>query len=370
MLRPNRDRVARLAGMSALACIALLAATRANALVIDAGFGSSITAAANAGAIETAIDTAVNAIGSLYSNPGTVSILFTTGPGGFLGQSNEGLDGVSYSNYTSLLAADAAAHPANTTLAAAVANLAYGNDANGSRPIAATTALLRVGLGVTGATPCFNASGAFVSTCGQAYDGVVTLSSTQTLDDTRPVGSGYDAIRVVEHEVDEVLGGGGAGSTLNVIAGYGLDNSSRPLTYYDGPLDLYRYSAPLRPSFSTSSGATAYLSVDGGNTNIVGFNQNPNGDFADFLSTGCPARVQDAFTCAGQAANETVASPEYQMMQAIGYNPVNEPASLTLLGMAVGGLTLVRHRARRPGSTSGRCANQRGAFPPLRSVSL
>jgi hypothetical protein len=90
-------------------------------------------------------------------------------------------------------------------------------------------------------------------------------------------------------------------------------------------LDLYRYSAPHTPSFTASTTATSYFSVDGGVTDIVGFNQNSGlassdyGDFGDFLSsTGCTDHVQDAFTCFGQEANETRSSPEYQMMQAIG----------------------------------------------------
>jgi hypothetical protein len=337
-MKPGREFVGRLAVRSGLTCIAILAAAHAHALTIDAGFESSITSASDATTIETAIDTAVDAIASLYSNPGTVSILFTTAPGNFLGESDSGLNVETYSTYVGQLGADSAANPSNTTLSTAIA----------------TTALLRVALGDTNVTPCFNASGSFVSGCGQTYDGVITLSSTQPLSYTRPVTAGsYDAIRVIEHETDEVLGGGGAGSTLNAVA-----NNSVPLSSFYGPLDLYRYSAPHTPSFTDSTTATSYFSVDGGVTNIVGFNQNQGlsladyGDFGDFLSTtGCPDYVQDAFTCPDQQADETASSPEYQMMEAIGWDggtdPVPEPMPLALLGAAIGGLALARSRPAR-----------------------
>jgi hypothetical protein len=61
--------------------------------------------------------------------------------------------------------------------------------------------------------------------------------------------------------------------------------------------------------------------------------------------------VQDAFTCPDQQADETASSPEYQMMEAIGWDggtdPVPEPMPLALLGAAIGGLALARSRPAR-----------------------
>ena len=66
-------------------------------------------------------------------------------------------------------------------------------------------------------------------------------------------GANYDALRVIEHEIDEVLGVGGAGSLLGTAY----------TANYSGILDLYRYSAPGVASYSTASNATAYYSIDG-----------------------------------------------------------------------------------------------------------
>jgi len=65
------------------------------------------------------------------------------------------------------------------------------------------------------------------------------------------------------------------------------------------------------------------LSINGGSTNIVNFNQNPSGDLGDWASTSCPqARpyVQNAFFCPQQASDIAAASPEGINLDVIGYN--------------------------------------------------
>ena len=89
------------------------------------------------------------------------------------------------------------------------------------------------------------------------------------------------------------------------------------------------------PSFTTDSTKTACLSINGGTSALVQFNQNPGGDFGDFAPAG--ADIQSAFGCCGSIFTYTTASPEYVMMEAIGWDPftatsVPEPASLLLLG--------------------------------------
>ncbi|HTW73269.1 MAG TPA: VPLPA-CTERM sorting domain-containing protein [Acetobacteraceae bacterium] len=160
---------------------------------------------------------------------------------------------------------------------------------------------------------------------------------------------------MIEHEIDEILGGGGQGSTLNSVY------SGDAFAGFVGPLDLYRYTCGSNsPSFTTSSSANACLSVNGGLTDIVQFNQDYQGDYGDFdydssgcpncefpTTSSCPDYVQEAFSCSDQAANETTSSPEYQMMESIGYDPVPEPASAVLLSLGIGGIAVVRRR-RRP----------------------
>src|SRR5262249_19033638 len=77
----------------------------------------------------------------------------------------------------------------------------------------------------------------------------------------------------------------------------------------------------------TSSG-TRYFSINGGATNIVNFNQNPHGDFGDWLSAACPQAhpyVQNAFGCAGQYSDITATSPEGINLDVVGYDLVVAP---------------------------------------------
>jgi hypothetical protein len=128
-----------------------------------------------------------------------------------------------------------------------------------------------------------------------------------------------------------------------------------------GTLDLYRYSAPNTPSFTTSPDATAYFSIDGGMSKIVGFNQQAPDDFGDFGDFGPPttpcsdgtfrgpdAFIQDAsLSCNNQQAEDyTPASPEYTMLLSIGYDPaaVPEPGTLALLGTSLLGFAALCRR--------------------------
>ncbi len=314
---------------------ALALARPAGALVIDPTFDVSVTSNPNAAAIEGAINTAISTIDGLYSNPVDITVKFTynPGPSGDLENTTQSYYGYSYSSYVGALKADAAANPENTVLGTAVANLSAGNGANG-HPMALTgadSALLALyGLASPGAS-----------------DATININSSQTFATSRPVPSNeYDLIGGLEHELDEVLGGGGGGSTLNNCA-----HNAVFCNFY-GPLDLYRYSRPGTGSYTQSSTATSYFSIDGGVTNIEAFNQNPNGDYGDFLNPNLPCTpagspgqlIQYWYSCTGQYEAYTTSSLEFEMMEAIGWDPIPEPGTLALLAAPLFGIGLVLRR--------------------------
>lgn len=338
-IRPSRGSLIAAPGvLVGTALAALLIAGPAHALVINPTFDSSIAGNANAVQIEGAINTAIGTIDGLFSNSVTIPVTFTYNAAGSgnLASSSQLFYQQTYGDYVGLLTADSLANPNNTVLATALANLSHGNDANGgsSMSIAAGQLSMLTGTSLTG-------------------NATINLNSTQPFAFTKPVSnSQFDAIGSLEHELDEILGGGGAGSSMNDC----ITNPGFFCGTY-GPTDLYRYSALNTPSFTTSSGATSYLSVDGGATNIVAFNQNSGGDFGDFAPScgtggGTNELIQNAFNCQGQYEDYTSLSPEFAMLEAIGWAPSNsgtpvpEPSTLALLGASLLGFAALRRWRR------------------------
>jgi hypothetical protein len=277
-------------------------------LIIHATFDSSITSNPNAAAIEAMINQAISIYESLFSDPITIEILFryaTTWPDGAPLSAGGGAGSISglymfpWDTAGYLLRADA--RTSNDILAIASlpvsplsANI-IGTSANGR----AVGAITPQGMFADGTGP------------GGPYDGIVTLNSATPFQFTRPTISGnYDAQQFTEHEIDEVMG---LGSGL----GWDLHGDLRPQ-------DVFSWSSAGVRNF-TSSG-TRYFSIDGGNTNIVNFNQDPSGDFGDWLSTGCAPYVQVAFGCPGQSSDVTATSPEGINLDVIGYDLIALPA--------------------------------------------
>jgi hypothetical protein len=283
--------------------------TTTSGLVINPTFDNSILNDPNSAAIEAAINRAIAILQSLFSDPITVPILFRYSstkpdghpfPSGTLSLSDFVVYSISWDTYINALRADAKTANDATANASLPPNLLSANisvsGANG-RAIGQDT------------PPAMFANG----TVGDAgpYDGIVSLNSTVPFQFTRPPSfSNYDAQRSIEHEIDEVLG---LGSRLP--GGGDLQ-----------PQDLFSWSAPGIRNL-TSSGSR-YFSINSGNTNIVGFNQDTSGDLGDWLSGSCPQAnpyVQNAFGCTDQSSDVTATSPEGISLDVIGYDLVSPP---------------------------------------------
>jgi hypothetical protein len=299
----------------------MTAATEATTgLNINPTFDPSITGNPNAAAIEAMINRAISFHESLFNDPITIQIRFrystigpdgTPLPAGAVAQSVFVLYHVPWNVYIGALRADART----------------GNDnlANASLPGAALSPNIKprsaggraVGLD-TPTAMCANGS-----LCqGGPYDGIVTLNSSVPYQFTRPTNSSHlDAQRSTEHEVDEVIG-----------LGSHLGDNGNDLH----PQDLFSWSSPGVRN-RTSSG-TRYFSINGGVTNIVNFNQNPTGDFGDWLGGTCPQvhpYVQNAFGCTGQSSDIAATSPEGINLDVVGYDLANGPVGTGAASAAV-----------------------------------
>jgi FG-GAP-like repeat len=295
-------------------------------LIINPTFDNSITGNPNAAAIEAMINRAISVHESLFSDPITIQIRFrysTTGPDGTplpaggIAQSVFVIYQIPWSTYINALRADARTSndsAANASLPATALSPNIKPRSAGGRAVGLDTPPAMLPNGTIGQGP---------------YDGIVTLNSSAPYQFTRPPSPGnLDAQRSTEHEVDEVIG-----------LGSRLGHNGNDLH----PQDLFSWSSPGVRNI-TSSGSR-YFSINGGATNIVNFNQNPHGDFGDWLSAACPQAhpyVQNAFGCAGQYSDVTATSPEGINLDVVGYDlvvaptPTPTPAPATAGRAAVG----------------------------------
>lgn len=275
-------------------------------LIINATFDSSITSSPNAVAIQATINQAIAIYQSLFSDPVTVSILFrysSTAPdgtfiSGSIARSNYVYYSIWWSNYINALIAD------GKTVSDSTANSSLPGNAFSTnlRPTSANGRA--IGLN----TPPAMYADATVGSGGR-YDGIVTLNSSASFQFTRPTAAAnYDALRCIEHEIDEVLG----------LGSY-LGTGSSDLR----PEDLFTWAAPGGRGLVVTG--ARYFSIDGGKTNLVSLNQTAPLDYGDWLSGTCPQSnpfVQNAASCTGQYMDVTGSSPEGVSLDVLGYDLV------------------------------------------------
>ena len=123
----------------------------------------------------------------------------------------------------------------------------------------------------------------------------------------------YDFISVAKHEISEVMGRE-AWVGMNVADGTTTYNNS-----YSN-LDLFRYASFDATSGvgirSTTTGGTAYLSINGGQTNLSNYNTNPSsGDLGDWAGT---TQSNDAYNYAGGGPQQ-ISSADTRELNVLGY---------------------------------------------------
>ncbi len=283
-------------------------------LTIVPTFTSSITGDANKASIEAGINAAISRIEAAIATPITVNIDFYEATSG-LGENSSTTANLSYSKFrTDLLTKQILS--ANDNKAIASLQAQTNNPVDGNANVSLTLPNLRA----LGETTLGSNGGGYDGDVG-LYIPLLNLSRTGTQDPNK-----YDLQAVATHEIDEVLGIGGWGSVIG---------DSGWKTGPVGSEDLFRYKAANSRSYSSSSSATAYFSIDGGMTNLSGFNQDSSGDYADWASGPTP-QVQDAFGSPGIDTNLGI--NELTAFDVVGYNLVPEPGSVALLSVVGAGL--------------------------------
>ena len=334
-----------------LAATAFVIPAPAQALVINASYDETGTGVVSSAA-QAVISTAIAFYQNTFSNNITVNIDFHNMISG-LGSSLAPTYTKSYASYKTQLTANASS--ANDT--SALANLPASVPGGG---VILKSADARA-VGLTGAGMNLNMTNTSGFCSGSNLDGCIGLNVSLTT-----TGSGsYSLLATVEHEIDEVLGLGSAIAGNGTIVGGG----------YKSAEDLFRYSAPgvssFAPNANCSTAPLAYLSINGGVTNLDNFNNCTNGaDYGDWQASG---QVQSAYGTPGGTASLTVSSPEITALDVIGYTltpqaktllssqisaqtsallvvsqseTAPEPASVALFGMGFAGLFMARRRAQ------------------------
>jgi hypothetical protein len=361
----------KLSNFLGLALSLAFGTTLASAGTISYTCDPTIAADAPAGTCAYLNGTIAGVYGSTFSNA-NANIYIEMGVTG-LGESEQYLNYMSYTNYRSALIADSSGDAVDTgaiaSLPAVEPTLYSGSSGN----VEITGAIGQALCTAVGSATCSTdgiASGDLTGTtstgaactlgnagCYNAIIVITTLanlssetSGTQTLYWDQTGGSipsdAYDFYSVVEHETDEVLGTASCVDTTSPLSD-GCNFGSN--TNIPSAVDLFRYQSSGTRVFESNT-AGAYFSYNGGVTNGADgaiYNTLSNGDdYADFASN-CTF-VQDATGCLGKVLGiNNDGGAEKNILDAVGFNlnsSTPEPGTMGLLGAAFAALAVYRRR--------------------------